>query len=46
MGLFNALAWADYCLRTFFEKLERNQLFDDHTLVVVTSDHTPHPGVE
>ena len=46
VGLFNALTWADYCLRTFFEKLERNQLFDDHTLVVVTSDHTPHPGVE
>jgi lipoteichoic acid synthase len=44
--LFNALYWVDTCLRGFFDKLEREQLFDDATLVVVTSDHTPHPGVE
>ncbi|MDH3213957.1 MAG: sulfatase-like hydrolase/transferase [Myxococcales bacterium] len=46
VGLFNALHWADHCLRTFFEKLEKERLFDDHTLVIVTSDHTPQPGVE
>ncbi len=46
VGLFNALHWVDHCVRTFFEKLESEGLFDDHTLVVVTSDHTPHPGVE
>jgi lipoteichoic acid synthase len=45
VGLFNALYWADYCVRGFFEKLDGQGLFDEHTLVVVTSDHTPHPGV-
>jgi arylsulfatase A-like enzyme len=43
--IFNALHWMDHCVRIFFEKLEQEQLFDEHTLVIVTSDHAPHPGV-
>jgi phosphoglycerol transferase MdoB-like AlkP superfamily enzyme len=46
VGLFNALYWVDRCIRGFFGTLEEEGLFDEHTLVVVTSDHTPHPGVE
>jgi phosphoglycerol transferase MdoB-like AlkP superfamily enzyme len=46
VGLYNALHWTDVCLRALFETLEQEQLFDEHTLIVVTADHTPHPGVE
>lgn len=46
VGLFNALHWTDRCLRGLFQTLDEDGLFDEHTLVVVTSDHTPHPGVE
>jgi phosphoglycerol transferase MdoB-like AlkP superfamily enzyme len=44
--LYNALLWTDRCVQGLFETLEQEKLFDEHTLVVVTSDHTPHPGVE
>lgn len=46
VGLYNALYWTDLCVRGLFETLEQENLFDEHTLVVLTSDHTPHPGVE
>jgi len=46
VGLYNALHWTDLCVRGLFETLEQEGLFDEHTLVVLTSDHTPHPGVE
>jgi hypothetical protein len=42
--LLNALHWADRCVRAFFEDLDERGLFDERTLVVVTSDHGPHPG--
>lgn len=44
--LYNALHWTDLCVRGLFDALEQQHLFDEHTLVVLTSDHTPHPGVE
>lgn len=46
VGLYNALHWTDLCVRGLFETLEQEGLFDEHTLVVLTSDHTPHPGVD
>jgi phosphoglycerol transferase MdoB-like AlkP superfamily enzyme len=46
VGLYNALYWTDQCVRGLFTTLEQENLFDDHTLVVLTADHTPHPGVE
>ena len=46
VGLYNALHWTDRCVRGLFDTLEQEGLFDEHTLIVVTSDHTPHPGVE
>ncbi len=45
VGLFNALHWADGCVRRLFDALVREDLYDDRTLVVVTSDHTPQPGL-
>jgi len=45
VGLFNALYWVDRCLRAFFTQLEEGGLYDEHTLVIVTSDHSPHPGL-
>jgi phosphoglycerol transferase MdoB-like AlkP superfamily enzyme len=35
-----AISWLDYSLREFFEKLNRRGLFDDKTLIIVTSDHS------
>ena len=46
VGLYNALYWTDQCVRGLFTTLEQENLFDDHTLVVLTADHTPHPGVD
>jgi len=46
VGLYNALYWTDQCVSGLFTTLEQENLFDDHTLVVLTADHTPHPGVE
>jgi len=43
--LWNALYWVDGRLRNFVAALEREGLLDAHTLLVVTSDHAPHPGV-
>jgi hypothetical protein len=42
--VFNTLHWVDRCARAFFEDLEKRGLFSERTLVVVTSDHGPHPG--
>lgn len=44
--VLNALHWVDRCVRAFFEDLDQRGLFDERTLVVVTSDHGPHPGAE
>jgi lipoteichoic acid synthase len=44
--ILNALHWVDQCVRAFFEDLDQRGFFDERTLVVVTSDHGPHPGAE
>ena len=42
--ILNTLRWVDRCAQAFFEDLEKRGLFSDRTLVIVTSDHGPHPG--
>jgi phosphoglycerol transferase MdoB-like AlkP superfamily enzyme len=42
--VLNTLHWVDRCVRAFFEDLEERGLFNERTLVIVTSDHSPHPG--
>ncbi|NRB41706.1 MAG: sulfatase-like hydrolase/transferase [Pseudomonadales bacterium] len=44
--LFKALYWADTQLGLLEEKLIKDDLFDDETLLIITSDHNPHPGGE
>ena len=36
--------WEDITLKKFFHDLEERNLMDDKTLIVVTSDHNPHPS--
>lgn len=36
--------WEDLTLKKFFHDLEERNLMDDKTLVIVTSDHNPHPS--
>lgn len=45
VGLYNALHWVDRCVGRLFDALKAEQLFDERTLVIVTSDHSPHPGL-
>lgn len=42
--LFQALYWADYQLGLLEKNLIEENLFDDETLVIITSDHNPNPG--
>jgi hypothetical protein len=42
--ILNSLRWVDRCAQAFFEDLEKRGLWSDRTLVIVTSDHGPHPG--
>ncbi|MBP2636699.1 MAG: sulfatase [Firmicutes bacterium] len=39
-----AIYWENITLQKFFRDLEERKLLDDKTLVVVTSDHNPHPS--
>ncbi len=39
-----AIYWENICLQKFFQDLEQRKLLDDKTLVIVTSDHNPHPS--
>jgi phosphoglycerol transferase MdoB-like AlkP superfamily enzyme len=39
-----AIYWENICLQKFFHDLEERNLMDDKTLVIVTSDHNPHPS--
>lgn len=39
-----AIYWEDICLQKFFHDLEERDLMDDKTLIIVTSDHNPHPS--
>ncbi|MFZ5950949.1 MAG: LTA synthase family protein [Candidatus Rifleibacteriota bacterium] len=42
--IVRSIFWANYCLKNFFAELEKEQLFDDQTLIVITSDHYPFSG--
>lgn len=39
-----AIYWENITLQNFFRDLEERKLLDDKTLVIVTSDHNPHPS--
>lgn len=39
-----AIYWENMSLQKFFQDLEQRKLLDDKTLVIVTSDHNPHPS--
>lgn len=45
-SILTALRWMDDCLKDFFLEMEREGLFNEDTLVVITADHSPHPGEE
>ena len=45
VGLYNALHWADRCVGRLIDALEAEQLLDERTLLIITSDHSPHPGL-
>jgi len=45
-SILPALKWMDDSLRGFFADLEREGLFSEDTLVIITGDHSPHPGEE
>ena len=36
--------WENITLKKFFHDLEERNLMDDKTLIIVTSDHNPHPS--
>ncbi|WP_245755012.1 LTA synthase family protein [Pelosinus propionicus] len=36
--------WENITLKKFFHDLEERNLLDDKTLIIVTSDHNPHPS--
>ncbi|WP_378954344.1 LTA synthase family protein [Pelosinus sp. sgz500959] len=36
--------WENITLQKFFHDLEERNLMDDKTLIIVTSDHNPHPS--
>jgi hypothetical protein len=36
--------WENITLKKFFHDLEKRNLMDDKTLIVITSDHNPHPS--
>jgi hypothetical protein len=42
--IIKCIYWADYNLKMFFEALENKKLFDDKTLIIITSDHYAFPG--
>jgi len=37
--------WENITLKKFFHDLEERNLMDDKTLIIVTSDHNPHPSL-
>ncbi len=42
----HGMYWVDRTLKKFFEDAEKEGLFDDRTLFVITTDHNPHSGGE
>lgn len=39
-----SIYWENMTLQNFFQDLEKRNLLDDKTLIIVTSDHNPHPS--
>lgn len=39
-----AIYWENITLQKFFHELEERNLLDNKTLIIVTSDHNPHPS--
>lgn len=39
-----AIYWENITLQKFFQDLEKRNLLDDKTLIIITSDHSPHPS--
>ncbi|MEN6413099.1 MAG: sulfatase-like hydrolase/transferase [Veillonellales bacterium] len=39
-----AIYWENSSLQKFFHDLEERNLLDDKTLIIITSDHNPHPS--
>lgn len=39
-----AIYWENMTLQKFFNDLKKRDLMDDKTLIIVTSDHNPHPS--
>lgn len=39
-----AIYWENISLQKFFHDLKERNLMDDKTLIIVTSDHNPHPS--
>lgn len=39
-----AIYWENISLKKFFLDLEKQNLMDDKTLIIITSDHNPHPS--
>lgn len=42
--IVKSIYWANHLLKQFYEDLEKHSLFDDETLMVITSDHYPPLG--
>lgn len=42
----HGIHWVDRTLEKFFTDAEREGLWDDRTLFIITSDHNPHSGGE
>lgn len=43
-AFLKGIYWENITLQNFFKDLEKRNLLDDKTLVIVTSDHNPHPS--
>ncbi len=43
--LLQAVYWADYQLGLLLKNLDKEGLYDEETLIVITSDHNPHLGL-
>ena len=44
--LIKALYWIDRQLKFFIDSMKKSGLLDERTLIVITADHNPHPGVD
>jgi phosphoglycerol transferase MdoB-like AlkP superfamily enzyme len=42
--IIKMLYWANHCLENFYRNLEKENLLNDKTLLIITSDHYAFPG--